>query len=112
MQVIKLKKRTANGMELITLVVTMYCILSGIRINKTELQVLSYLIKYGVRKSTKDMIIRSQILNSLNSLENTMTRLRKLGLLTRDKEGLPAVIPALSFVPENKMGMIVQLENL
>ncbi len=111
MQVIKLKKRTANGMELITLVVTMYCLLSGIRINKTELQVLSYLIRYGVKKSTKDMIVRSQIL-SPGSLENTFTRLRKLGLMVYDKDGLPMITSKLNFQPENKMGMIVQLENL
>jgi len=99
-------------MELVTLVLTMYCLLSGIKINKTELQVLSYLVVYGIRKSTKDMIIRSQILTSHNSLENTITRLRKMGLVVRDREGAPIVKPDIAFQVENRMGVIVQLENI
>lgn len=111
MQVIKLRKKTANNIELITLVLTMYCLLSGIKVNKTEVLILAYLVKYGMRKSTKDIIVRSQIL-TYNSLENTITRLRKKGLIVRDRDGIPIVKPDISFSPENKMGVIVQLENL
>lgn len=112
MQVLKLRKKTSNRMELITLVLTMYALLSNIKANKTELQVLSYLVVYGIKKSTKDMIIRSQILTSANSLENTLTRLRKMGLIVKDKEGASIVKPDINFTPENKMGVMIQLENL
>lgn len=117
MQVIKLKKKTSNRMELVTLVLTMYCLLSNVKINRTELQVLSYLVVYGIRKSTKDMIIRSQILTSYNSLENTITRLRKMGLIVRDRDGLPIVRQEIAIQqdkdkPLDKIGLMVQLENL
>ncbi len=112
MQVIKLKKKTSNRMELVNTVLTIYCLLSNIKISKTELHVLSYLVVYGIRKSTKDMIIRSQILNSYNSLENTITRLRKLGLVVKGRGRTSTVKQDIGFQPDNKMGLIVQLENL
>lgn len=111
MQVVKLRKKTANRMELVTLILTMYCLLKGIKLNKTELQVLAYFVSYGIRKSTKDMIVRSQILTP-NSIENTLTKLRKKGLVTRDRDGAPVVIPDIAFTPNDKMGVLVQLENL
>lgn len=111
MQVIKLRRKTANGMELTILVLTIYCLLKEVKITKTEVLVLAYLVRYGIKKATKDMIVRSQILTA-NSLENMISHLRKLGLVVKDKEGAPIVNPDIGFAPENKMGMIVQLENL
>lgn len=112
MQVIKLRKKTANSIDLVTDVITIYCYLSNIKVNKTEKQVLAYFIKYGIRKSTKDMIIRSQILATYGSLENTMTRLRKMSLIVKDRDGGPVVKPDIAFVPENRVGIVIQLENL
>lgn len=81
-------------------------------ISKTETKILAYLIKYGTRKSTKELIVRSQILGSRGSLENAMTRLRGLGLIVKDREGLPMVNKKLSFQPDTKLGIIIQLENV
>jgi hypothetical protein len=112
MRVLKLKKTTQSKTELAKLSINIYCLLSGIKINKTELDVLSYFAVYGFKKSTKDTIIRSQILNAYNSLENTMTKLRKLGLITRNREGETVMRPELQFPVENRMGLIIKLENI
>ncbi len=40
-------------------------------------------VVYGFKKTTKDVILKSLILRSYNSLENTLTKLRKMGLVTK-----------------------------
>lgn len=111
MQVLRLKRKTNSKTELAELALTVYCLLSKIKINKTELTVLSYFMVYGFKKSTKDLILKSMILKSYNSLENTLTRLRKMGLVVKDKEGFTVMAPALAAQVENKMGIIIELNN-
>ena len=111
MQLLKIRKTTANSIELISMVITLYTILNDIKINKTEIQILSYFIRYGLTRTTKEMIVRSHILNQ-GSLENTITRLRKVGLIVKNELEHNTVCKELLFTPENKMGIIVQLENL
>ena len=112
MQVLKLKKQTDNNMDIVITIVTIYCYVKNIKINRTELTILAYFIKYGIKKSTKDIILRSKILECAGSLENTLSKLRKLGLVIEDKEGLSIVNPEIQFTPDNKMGIIIKLENI
>lgn len=113
MQVLKLKKKTSNKIDMIRTVLRLYCYLSEIKITNTELMVMSYFINYGVKKSTKKLILSSEILRSINSLENTVTKLRKLGFLIKDTiEETTIVRPDLNFLLENKMLITVQLDNL
>lgn len=113
MQVIKMKVKTDNAMDLIIKIIKAYCLFSNIKIGKTEAIIMGYLVKYGIRRSTREMILRSQILKSQSSIENTITQLRRIGLLTKRDEGeISIVIPQLSFTPENRMGMIIQFDNL
>lgn len=111
MLVLRLKKKTGSKVELANLILTTYCLFSGIKLSKTELDVLSYLTVYGFKKSTKDLIVRSKILNSYNSLENTMTKLRKAKLIEKNKDGDTVLRKDLSAPIESKMGIIIQLEN-
>lgn len=110
MQVLRLKKKTSSRIEVAHLILTTYCTFSNIKIGKTELEVLSYFAVYGTKKSTKNMIIKSGIL-TLNSLENTMTRLRKLGLLRKGEYGEFLMKEDLQFTVDGKMGLIIKIEN-
>jgi hypothetical protein len=112
MQILKLRKETVSKVELANLMLHTYCLFQNIKINKTELDILSYFAVYGFKKSTKDIILRSKILNSPNSLENTITKLRKLRLLEKNRDGETVLIKELQFTVENKMGMIIKLENV
>lgn len=111
MQVLRIKRKTANKVELAQLLITTYCLISGIDANRTEVLVLAYMAVYGVRQATKDLIVKSQILRSYNSLENAVSRLRKKGLLVRDDVGAARICDALSATVENRMGIIIDLRN-
>lgn len=110
MIVLKLKKAMDNNLDMIAHVLSIYCIMKDIKVNDTDLQVLAYLAKYSIKRSTKEMIVRSQILTR-SSLENTMCKLRRLGLIVKDLEEYPILIPDLRFGPETKIGIMIQLEN-
>jgi DNA-binding transcriptional ArsR family regulator len=112
MQVLKLKVKTQSKVELANLLIRTYCLFTKTKISLTEAEVLSYFAVYGFKQSTKDLILRSAILNSYNSLENTLTKLRKSHLIERNKDGESVLKKELSSTIENKMGIIIQLENL
>lgn len=112
MQVLRLRNKTESKVELAKLVLTTYCLFSKVKVSPTELEVLSYFAVYGFKKGTKELILRSKILNSPNSLENTITRLRKAGLVVYNRDKLPTLRKEINFLIENKMGIIIQLENI
>lgn len=111
MQVLRMRRKTQSKIELATLMLTIYCLLSDIKINNTERTVMAYFMVYGFKKATKDLILRSMILKSYNSLENTLTKLRKMGLVIRDDEGFTKPCKDLSAQVENKLGIIIELKN-
>lgn len=112
MKVLKLTKKTESKIELANLLLNIYCELANIKCPKTEMTIMSYFMVYGVKKSTKELIIRSQILKTRGSLENSMSKLRSLGLLETVEDEGTKIIPQLNFTVDNTMGIIIKLENL
>lgn len=113
MQVLKLKHKTANKIELAQMLLSVYCLMNDIKISKTENLIMAYFLVYGIKKTTKDLILNSLILKSYNSLENSLTNLRKVGLVIRDKEDFTKVCPQLSSKKsfESRVGIIIELSN-
>lgn len=111
MQVLRLKRKTESKIELAELLIKTYCLMSMIKIGKTELIVLAYFMNYGFKQPTKDLILKSMILKSYNSLENCLTRLRKLGLVTKNALGFTCMCPSLTGIIDNRMGIIIELKN-
>lgn len=112
MQVLRLKKNTDNKIELANITLRTYCLLHNIKINETNTLVMSYFMVYGLNKSTKEMILRSKILNAPNSIENTLTVLRKKGLVKKLINGQNDIIDELKIIVRDKIGIIIQLENI
>ena len=111
MQVLRLKRNTDNKIELANLTLKVYCLLHDIKLNKTNSLVMSYFMIYGINKSTKDMILKSKILNAPNSIENTLTILRKKKLVYKLINGQNDITEELK-IAKDKMGVIIQLENV
>lgn len=113
MQLVKIKRSTSSKVELAALLVKTYCVIKGIKVGATDVDILAYMMVYGFKKSTKKLILDSKILNSSNSLENAMSRLRKLGLIVRDRDGYN--IPCKGINADVKVGNInifIKLENV
>jgi predicted transcriptional regulator len=112
MQALKITKKTSSKVELASLVIKVYNVLSNISISDTDVEILSYMMVYGFNKRTKKLILSSKILNSSNSLENAMTRLRKVGLIVRDRDGYNIPCNGINIDPKQNAGMIIKLENV
>jgi hypothetical protein len=112
MQVVKIKKSTQSKVEMVNLLIRTYCVMSNIKASSTDIDVLSYMMVYGFKKSTKKLILSSKILNSPNSLENTMTRLRKLGLVVKDRDGYNEPCKGINVNISGNIGVIIKLENV
>ena len=111
MKVLRMRRKTESKTQVAQLLLTVYCAMSDIKLNETEKTVMAYFMVYGFKKSTKELILRSMILRSYNSLENTLTKLRKVGLVIKDNEGFTKACSSLSGTVENAMGIIIELKN-
>lgn len=112
MKVLKLTKKTESKIELANIMLKIYCQLAGIKCPDTEILIMSYFMVYGVRKSTKELILRSQIFKTKGALENSISKLRSLGLLYKVEDEGTKVIPQLNFPIDSNMGIIIKLDNL
>lgn len=112
MKVLKQTVKTSSRIELANMLIDIYCITASIKISKKDSLILSYLAVYGFKKPTKDIIIRSKVLNSYNSIENTISKLRKLGLITKDPQGKNILGGGLNIPIEKSLGVIIKLENI
>ena len=111
MQLIKVVKKTNSKIEQAKTLLAIFCLLSEIRLSQTELTVLAYFLVYKINDQTKDLIIKSEILNA-DSLKNTMSKLSKFGLIkksTISKEYY--VSEKININPDVKVGMLVQIDN-
>lgn len=86
MKVIDITKKTASKTEQIELVISILCLLNGITLSKTENSVLAYFVVYGIKESTDELLVSSDIVSGIPQLRNIKTKLCKLGFLKRTKD--------------------------
>lgn len=84
MILVKLNKETKNKTDLVRNVLRIYCFVNSIKLSEAELTVLSFFIVYGLGESTKDMILKAEIIGK-SSYQNVLSRLRKNGFITHKK---------------------------
>lgn len=118
MEVLKLRIKTNNKTELAAKTIKIYCILNDIEISKSSLEILSYFMTYGFNTRTKDLILRSKIFNNPTSIDNTLSKLRKLGLVVKVDVGLKTdtgrddMCEGLRLQVKDSLGFIIKLENV
>ncbi|XAI97423.1 hypothetical protein [Leptolyngbya phage Lbo-JY46] len=109
---IKILKKTQSKLDMVVQIVTVYCFLSQIKISETDIKVMSYFIIYGINEKTKKLIVDSKLLNA-DSIKNSMSRLRKLGLIHksefRRKEDY--IKKELDISVEDIIGMMIKIDN-
>lgn len=112
MQLIKVHKKTNGKIEQAKVIIGIYCMLSDIKLSDSELTVLAYFSIYKDNSKVKDFIIKSGLLKSEDSLKNTISKLKRSGLLKKsvlNKEY--AISEKLEFVPEPLIGFIIKIDN-
>lgn len=111
-QLIKVEKRAVGKIEQAKIALSIFCLLSDIKLSDTELTVLSYFLVYKDSEATRNLILKSELLKTEDSLGNTISKLKKFGLLKKDgitKEY--TVNSKINFQPDLVIGMLIKIDN-
>lgn len=112
MQLIKVNKKTTGKVHQAQTIIGIYCLLSDIKLSDSELTVLAYFSIYKDNAKVKDFIIKSGLLKSEDSLKNTISKLKRSGLLTKSPLNKEYIISErLAFTPEPLIGFIIKIDN-
>jgi hypothetical protein len=108
---IKYLKKTKGKIEQAEVLLSIHCYLANIKLSKSELTVLSYFLVYKIKDSTKDLILKSKILKSFDSLSNTMSKFRSLGLVKKKENREDVLSEDINIDMEDVLGVIIKIEN-
>lgn len=112
MQLLKINKKTTNKVEQAKTMIAMFCLLTNIKLSETELTVLAYFMVYKINRKTKDLILSSGILKSEDSLKNTLSKLKKFGMLVRNTDSKDySLRKDLDFSLQPVMGILIKIDN-
>lgn len=107
---IKIEKKVVGKLEQAKMLIKIFCVLSNIKLSEAELNTISFYMVYGISSATKDLILKSKILANEDSLKNTLSKLRKVGLITKvNKEDV--LNPTLSVKLEPVIGLLIKIDN-
>lgn len=112
MQLVTIKKKTNGKVEQAKKVIALFCLLMDIKPSDTELTVLAYFMVYKINRRTKDLILSSGILKSEDSIKNTMSRLKKFGLLKRPIDSKEYILNEKINITLNPVvGILIKIDN-
>lgn len=107
---IKIEKKVKGKIELAKVVISVFCLLSNIHLSDSELTVLAYFVVYKISEQTKQLILKSKILATEASFGNTMSKLRKVGLISKSNK-IDKINPNLDMELEPVMGLLIKVDN-
>lgn len=111
MQLVKIIKKTNNKIEQAKTILSIFCLLSDIRLSEVEKTVLSFFMVYGINEATKALIIKSQI-NTADSFENTKSKLKKFGLIKKNAITKQHYLnERLNIKFDSEVGMLIKIDN-
>ena len=112
MQLIKIEKKTHGKIEQAKVALSVFCLLSDIKLSDTELTVLAYFLVYKDSETTRELIVRSEILKTQDSLNNTISKLKKIGLLKKDSLSKDYNVNSkINFQPDTTIGLLIKIDN-
>lgn len=112
MQLVKIRKKTNSKVEQAKTMIGIFCLLTNIKLSDTELTVLAYFMVYKINRKTKDLILNAGILKSDDSLKNTLSKLKKFGMLVRNIDSKEySLRKELDFNLSPTMGVLIKIDN-
>ena len=107
---IKIDKKIQGKIEQAKLIISIFTKLMSVRLSDSESTVLAYFMVYGSSDNTKDLILKSKVLAGSDSLNNALSKLRKVGLLFKERKQ-DLLIPSLDIKIEPLMGILIKIDN-
>lgn len=112
MQLIKVEKKTNGKIDQARVLLSIFCLLLDVKLSDTELTVLAYFLVYKITDATKDLILKSEILKSEDSLKNTVSKLKKLGLIKKSSISKEYYISEqINVQPDSVQAMLIKIDN-
>lgn len=112
MQLLRINKKTSSKIEQAKVLISVYCLLAGIRLSDTERTVLAYLVCYKISQNTKELILKSKLLKNEDSLKNTISKLKKVGLIKKPILNKDYIITDnLNLNLDSVVGLLIKIDN-
>lgn len=111
MQLLKVKKSVNGKVEQAKCIISIFSLLGDIKLSDAELTVLAFFNVYKDNKKAEELIIKSGILKTEQSLRNTISKLKKIGLLKKSSTKEYVVHERLNFNPEPVIGFLIKVDN-
>lgn len=112
MQLIRINKKTTSKVEQAKILISIYCLLANIKLSNTEKTVLAYFMVYKLNQATKTLILKSKILQTEDSLKNTISKLKGVGLIHKPSLRREYVISdSLNLNLDAVVGILIKIDN-
>lgn len=112
MKQIKLIKKTSHKTEQIEIVISILCMVAGMKLDATDIRVLAYYVVHGLKESTDTLIVNSGVA-TFRRLGNIRSKLLKLGFMKRTKELYKSYELTLdkNFTNDNEINVLIKIDN-
>lgn len=113
MKLIKINRKTNNKAEQLKLIISLYCVMSDVKLSETELTILSYFITYKISESTKKLIFKSNLLKNDNSYKNLLSKFKKLGFIWKDENKREYFVNEDAFgnADDDVVSLLIKMDN-
>lgn len=81
---LEIVKKTKHKTDQIQLVISILCLVEGIKLSKTDIKVLAYFVIHGLKETTEQLLINSKVVKDMPQLRNVKTKLTKLKFLKKE----------------------------
>lgn len=106
-------QKVENQLDMARFVIDLLCLLKGISLSKSEKLALSYFMTEGYNDVIKEKLISSKLTKNKFSLGNTLTALRKQGIIMKEKS-FPfneSLAPAFRFQMPDRLNIQLTLDR-
>jgi hypothetical protein len=112
MKLIKLIKKTSHKTEQMEVVISILCMVAGVKLSETDIRVLAFYVVHGIKESTDSLIINSGV-TTFRVLGNIKAKLLRLGFLKRTKELYKSYELNLSegFPNDKEINILIKIDN-
>lgn len=111
MQLLKIKKSVNGKVDQAKVVISIFCLLSDIKLSDAELTVLAYFCVYRDNEIAKDLILKGTVFKTSDSLRNTISKLKNIGLIRKSANKDYVVHDRLNFNSEPAIGFLIKIDN-
>lgn len=112
MQLLRATKKVNGKIEQAKIIIHIFSLLSDLKLSESELTIMAYFAVYVDNTKVKDLVLKGNILKSEDSLRNTISKLKSIGLIKKSPINKEYVVhERINFAVEPVIGFIIKIDN-